>query len=61
MVEEAIERLQKDDPVDLRWTRSVDSGDFLTFTGSEEERTCASSLDETRKSEERNRGTMGLD
>lgn len=37
MVEEAIERLQKDDPMGLRWTRSVDYGDLLTFTGSEEE------------------------
>jgi serine/threonine protein kinase len=38
IAEAAIKRLQDEDPVDLRWARPVDSGTFVTFNGSEEER-----------------------
>jgi serine/threonine protein kinase len=38
MAEAAINRLQDGKPADFRWTKPVDSGAFLTFTGSEKKR-----------------------
>lgn len=38
IAEAATKRLQDEDPLDLRWTRPVNSKTFVAFTGSDGER-----------------------